>query len=178
MHQIPKHLPRRDRDLRTWTKHRLDARLREEVIVLLGDHPANHHLNISPALFDERLYQHRHERVEASGLGGNPDDIHTVLNGLSGNLARRREHGRQLNLKAEVGKGRGDHLGTPVVAILPILHTSMLSERPARTAKSPISEIGDSKKERRREGTLAPNPLSSPGVGFKRLQSDTSVGPP
>ena len=27
MHQIPKHLPRRDRDLRTWTKHRLDARL-------------------------------------------------------------------------------------------------------------------------------------------------------
>ncbi len=64
------------------------------------------------------LDQLRHQGLVARRLGGDADHVHVVLDGLPGRLLRGLEQRADVDVEAEVGEGRGDHLGAAVVAVL------------------------------------------------------------
>jgi hypothetical protein len=47
-----------------------------------------------------------------------PDDVHVVLDGLARGLLRGLEQRTHVHIEAQVGVGRGHHLGAAVVAVL------------------------------------------------------------
>ena len=46
------------------------------------------------------------------------DDVHVILDRLAGGLLRRREERADIDIEAEIGESRGDHLLAAVVAVL------------------------------------------------------------
>ena len=55
-------------------------------------------------------------------LGGNPNYMHIILNGLARSLFWGLEHRSHIHIKAQVSKGRSNHLGAAIMSILPHLH--------------------------------------------------------
>ena len=57
-----------------------------------------------------------------SRLRRHTDNMHIIFNRLLRRLFRRLEHRPHIHIKAQVGKGRGNHLGTAVMTILTHLY--------------------------------------------------------
>ena len=70
-----------------------------------------------------------HERQVAGGERGHADDVDVVLDRLPRRLAGRREQRPDVDVEAEIGEGRGDHLLAAVVAVL--AHLGDQDARPA-----------------------------------------------
>ncbi len=70
--------------------------------------------------------------------GGNAEGVHVVFDGLAGGFFRCLEEGAHVDVKAEVSKGRGDHLGAPVVTVL-----AELGDHYARAAAFFFGKFGD-----------------------------------
>ena len=68
--------------------------------------------------FVERRLQVRHQRQVAGRQRRHADDVHVVLDRLARRLVGRREQRADVDVEAEVGERRGDHLLAAVVAVL------------------------------------------------------------
>ena len=66
----------------------------------------------------ERVAQRRDERQVPGGERVDPDDVHVGLDRLPRDLLRRLEQRAHVDVEAEVGERRGDHLLAAVVAVL------------------------------------------------------------
>ena len=58
----------------------------------------------------------------AGGLARHADHVDIVVHGVTRHLGRCLEQRTDVDVEADVGEGRGDHLGAPVVAVLAHLH--------------------------------------------------------
>ena len=65
--------------------------------------------------------QRRHQRLVPGGERRDPHRVHVVLDRLARGLFRRLEERADVDVEAEIGEGRRDDLGAPVVAVLPEL---------------------------------------------------------
>ena len=68
--------------------------------------------------FVERGLELRHQRQMGGGERRDAEDMHVVLDRLARGLGRRREQRADVDVEAEIGEGRGDHLLAAVVAVL------------------------------------------------------------
>ena len=82
--------------------------------------------------------QLRHQREVPGGERGHPDDVHVGLDRLARHLAGRLEQRADVDVEAEVGERRGDHLLAAVVAVL-----AHLGDQDARPAALGLGELVD-----------------------------------
>src|SRR5262245_21436465 len=106
------------RDVAAGPEHRRHSGRREEFIVGLRDDAADYDDDVTCAFGAKRVNELRHESSVARGLARHTDHVHIVLDRLARRLLRSLEEGTDLDVEAEVGERRRDHLGTAVVAVL------------------------------------------------------------
>jgi hypothetical protein len=66
----------------------------------------------------QRLDQLRRQGLVPGRLAGDADHVHVVVDGVLRGLFRGLEQRAHIHVEADIGKGRGDHLGAPVVPVL------------------------------------------------------------
>ena len=66
----------------------------------------------------QRLDDRRHQRLVAGGERAHADRVHVVLDRLARAFLGGLEQRADVDVEAEVGEGRGHHLGAAVVAVL------------------------------------------------------------
>ena len=86
----------------------------------------------------ERVAQRGNQRQVAGSQRGHPDDVHVVVDGLAGDLVGGGEQGPHVDVEADVGEGRRDHLLAAVVAVL-----SHLGDQDARPSAVGLGELLD-----------------------------------
>ena len=86
----------------------------------------------------QRVAQRGHQRQVTGGQRRHPDDVHVVVGGLPGDLVRRGEQRADVDVEADVGERRGDHLLTAVVPVL-----THLGDQDARPATVGLGELLD-----------------------------------
>ena len=99
------------------------------VEVLRRDHAADDDHDVVAAERGQLVAQRGHEREMAGGQRRGADDVHVGLDRLLGHLGRRLEQRADVDVEAEVGERRGDHLLAAVVAVL--AHLGDHDARPA-----------------------------------------------
>src|SRR5438128_4507674 len=109
------------RDRGSRSEDRLHARLLEKRVVPGRDDPADGHDDVPSAAPLELAHELGHEGLVATRLGGDADHVHVVLHGLARDLLGGLEKRADVDVEADVGERRGDHLGAPIVAVLPNL---------------------------------------------------------
>src|SRR5262245_35835279 len=105
-------------DHRSWREDRFRPRFGERVVVLRRNHAADNNHNIVAALLGERSLEFGYQREMTGGQRRDPDDVHVVLDRLARSLRGRCEQRTDIDVEAEIGEGRGDHLLAAVVAVL------------------------------------------------------------
>src|SRR5213078_857658 len=110
----------------------------EELVVPGRDDAAAHDEDVAGAFLFQRPDQRGDQRLVRGRLARHADDVHIVLNRLAGGLFRGLEQGPDIDIEADIGKGRGDDPGAAVVAVLP-----QLDDQHARPAAFLAGEILD-----------------------------------
>ena len=120
------------------TEHRADACRLQEVVVPGRDHPADHDDDVARTLRGQLFDQLGNERLVAGRLARDADDVHVVLDRIARGFFRRLEQRTDVDVEAEIGEGRRDHLGAAVVTVL-----AQLRDEDARPASFVLGEVVD-----------------------------------
>src|SRR6185437_11336270 len=134
------------RDIGAGTVDRGDAGLGEKVIVLRRDHAAAYHQYVVTPCRAQRLDQRRHQRAVARRLARHTDDVNVVFDGLARGFFRRLKQRPDIDVEAEIGERRGDHLGAAVMAVLAELGDE--EPRPAAFFMGEGLDLGNGAEER------------------------------
>ena len=126
------------RDHRTGREDRFGAGGLERLVILRRDHAADHDHDVGAAVAAELGFEFRHQRQMRAGERGDAEDVHVVLDRLARGFRRRREQGPDIDVEAEIGERRGDHLLAAVMAVL-----ADLGDQDARAAAFLVLEFGD-----------------------------------
>ncbi len=105
-------------DRRTGSENGLDSGIVEKIVVAGGNDASGHHHDILAALFPQFGDQGRDQGLVTGGETGGADDMDIIFDGHLGRFFRGLEHRADIDVKAQVGIGAGDHLEAPVMAIL------------------------------------------------------------
>jgi hypothetical protein len=132
------HVLRARRDRRAGAVDALHAGGIQEVVVLLRDHAADEDDDVVGALRLQLGDDGRHQRLVAGGQRADAHRVHVVLDRLARAFLGRLEQRAHVDVEAQVGKGRGHHLGAAVVAVL-----AELGDHHARPAALRFAEGGD-----------------------------------
>src|SRR5581483_2363012 len=124
------HAPRGLRNGRPRSEDGLHPGALEEGVVARRDDAANRHDDVAGTELLELLHELRDERLVATRLGRDADDVDVVLDRLPRDLVGRLEERADVDVEAEIGKRRGDHLGAAVVTVL----ADLPDEEPRATA--------------------------------------------
>jgi hypothetical protein len=108
----------------------------QRVEVLRRDHAADHDHDVLAALLGEFGLELRHQREMACRQRRHADDVDVVLDGLSAASSGVCEQRPDIDVEAEIGEGRGDHLLAAVVAVLAHLGDRMRGRRPSASSKA------------------------------------------
>ena len=127
----------RFRDHGAGREDRLGAGALERVVVLRRHHAADHDHDVVAALLVELGLELRHQREMRGRERGDAEDVHVVLDRLARRLGRRRKQRADVDVEAEIGERRGDHLLAAVVAVL-----ADLGDQDARPAAFVLLERG------------------------------------
>src|SRR5262245_60788095 len=116
--QLVEQRRRRLGDHRAGREDRRRAGLAQRIDVLRRDHPADDDEDVAAPQFGQRRLQLGHQREVAGRERRHADDVDVRLDRLAGDLGGRLEQRADIDVEAEVGEGRGDHLLTAVVTVL------------------------------------------------------------
>src|SRR4029453_4657554 len=131
-------LRRRVGDDGAGTEDGSDAVLIELVVVLRRDDAACNDQDVAAPALRERLLEGRDQRQVTSGERAGADDVYVVVDGLLRRLLRRLEQGAHVDVEAEIGEARGDHLLAAVMTVL-----AELGDQDARPAALTLEESLD-----------------------------------
>ena len=123
----------RARDVGAGPEHGLGAGLEQRVVVRRRDDAADHDHDVAAAFLLQRRRQLRHQREVAGRQRRHADDVHVVLHRLARRLVGRGEQRPDVDVEAQVGERRGDHLLAAVVAVL--AHLGDQDARPAAVVR-------------------------------------------
>ena len=99
-------------------EHGLGAGREQRVVVRRRDDAADHDHDVAAAVLLQRRLQLGHQRQMPRRQRRDADDVHVVLDGLARRLVGRGEQRPDVDVEAQVGERRGDHLLPAVVAVL------------------------------------------------------------
>ena len=126
------------RDHRARREDRFGARGLERLVVLRRDHAADHHHDVAATVALQLGFQLRHQRQMRAGERRDTEDVHVILDRLARGFGRRREQRPDIDVEADIGERRRDHLLAAIVAVL-----ADLGDEDARAAAFILLEFGD-----------------------------------
>jgi methylmalonyl-CoA mutase cobalamin-binding domain/chain len=97
---------------------RLAAGLHQRLVILRRHDAADHDHDVVAPLRGQLLLQFRHQSQMRGGERRDAEDVHVVFHRLAGGFLGRREQRPDVDVEAEIGESRGDHLLAAVVAVL------------------------------------------------------------
>ena len=126
------------RDHRAGRENRLGAGGFQRLIILRRHDAADHHHNVRAAVLFQFALELRHERQMSAGERGNAEDVHIILDRLACGLRRRRKQRPDIDIEADIRKGRRDYFLAAVMAVL-----TDLGDEDARPAAFIFFKLGD-----------------------------------
>ena len=117
------------RDGRTRTENANDALVVQRLVVAGRDDAPGHDQDVWAAGLTKGFEEARNESQVTGCERADADHVDVVFDGLARHFGGRAEQRTKVDVEAEVGEGRGDDFGAPIVAVLP-----HLGDEDARTA--------------------------------------------
>src|SRR6516165_550327 len=127
-HQDGQNFLRTLRNIGSRSKYGRRPRLVQIFVILLRNDASDDHLDVAAALFLESDHYLRDQRLVTGSQCRYADNVDVILNCVTRDFCRRREERPYVNIEPDIRECGGDHLSSPVMAVL-----ARLCDQDART---------------------------------------------